>query len=320
MKFRYAALVLVAGFVLNGVCLGQEGEAGRKSLVLMGVDGVRQIADLEYIEGGHKRQRLDLLLPEKPASDKLPLVVFVHGGAWEGGDKMIGLRMMGYFASTGNYAAATIGYRLSQHAIWPAQIHDCKAAIRWLRANAEKYGYDGDRIGVWGRSAGGHLVAMLGTSSGVEEMDGKLGDYEEVSSKVQCVVDYFGPTDILKLAGPRQDRDVSRSPLTKLMGGPVWDKEKETISANPIVYVSEDDSPFLIIHGTKDPLVPIDQSQMLEKALEGVGVSCTLTTVKGGGHGRGFGPETNEQVVRFFDHYLRGVKSEWEDKVVEAMK
>ena len=316
-------IVLIALFIILGITYGQlQGQVKTSSpnARLRALKGVRHIADLAYVENNHDRQSLDLLLPEKASDKSLPLVVFVHGGAWQGGDKSIGLRLMARFVATGEYAAATIGYRLSGDAIWPAQIHDCKAAIRWLRANADKYGYDGDRIGVWGRSAGGHLVAMLGTSSGVELMDGDLGENKDVSSRVSCVVDYFGPTDILKLAGPRTHRDVTDSPLTKLIGGSVWDNKEKTITANPIIYATDDDSPFLIIHGTKDPLVPHDQSVMLQDALNSVKVSCTLITVQEGGHGKGFGSETDRLVKQFFDHHLRDIKVEWEDKVIEAGK
>ena len=148
-------------------------------------EGVKLVADLPYADNDNPRQQLDLLLPERPADEKpLPVVVFIHGGAWRGGDRKGGQRMVAPLVAAGDYAGASVGYRLSGEAIWPAQIHDCKAAIRWLRANAKKYNLDPDKIAVWGASAGGHLVAMLGTSGGVKELEGTLGKHTDQSSRV----------------------------------------------------------------------------------------------------------------------------------------
>ena len=138
------------------------------------------LRDLEYVPGGHERQKLDLYLPREASVDrKRPLIVWVHGGAWLAGSKDRCPAVP--FADQG-YAVASINYRLSQHAIFPAQIEDCKAAIRWLRVNAGKYGYDPNRLGVWGASAGGHLGALLGTAGDVQEFD--IGPYGRVSSRV----------------------------------------------------------------------------------------------------------------------------------------
>jgi acetyl esterase/lipase len=174
---------------------------------------------IPYAATRNPRQTLDLLLPKTPKSDKpLPVVVNIHGGAFRMGDKSMGLREIADLVASGDYAGVTINYRLSGEAIWPAQIHDCKAAIRWIRANAAKYRLDPDRIGVIGASAGGHLVAMLGTSGGVAVLEGDLGPYKEASSKVQCVVDQFGPSDLLAMGGTH---DAPRSPESELIGGPV---------------------------------------------------------------------------------------------------
>ena len=140
-------------------------------------ESVRLIRDLDYGGDGNPRQSLDLLLPKdrEETVRPLPLVVFIHGGAWRGGSKEGGIGRLGPLVATGQYAAASINYRLTGEASWPAQIHDCKAAIRWLRGHAGEYGLDPDRIGVMGSSAGGHLVAMLGTSGGVTELEGQPG-------------------------------------------------------------------------------------------------------------------------------------------------
>ena len=133
------------------------------------------------------------------------------------------------------YAVASINYRLSQHAVFPAQIEDCKAAIRWLRANAAKYHLDPDHIGVWGASAGGHLVALLGTTGGVKELEGNGGNLDQ-SSRVQCVVDWFGPTDLTTMGG---EHDKPDSPVARLIGGPVQENKEKARKASPLTYVEQ---------------------------------------------------------------------------------
>ena len=171
------------------------------------VGGIRRkgLAKLPYVEGGHEQQRLDLYLPEK-AEGLLPLIVWVHGGGWEAGHKED--RPAQWLVGKG-YAVARIDYRLSQHGMFPAQIQDCKAAIRWLRANAAKYHLDPERVGVAGDSAGGHLVALLGTTGDVKEFEGNLGNPEQ-SSRIQAVVDFYGPTDFVQLGSQLQQRTPTR--------------------------------------------------------------------------------------------------------------
>lgn len=286
-------------------------------------DSLQLVGDVPYAATDNPRQRLDLVVPRAEADGPRPVVVFIHGGAWRAGDKRSGLRRLGKFAKTNHYAIASIGYRLTDEAQWPAQIHDCKAAIRWLRANASKYQLDADRIGVWGSSAGGHLVAVLGTSGDVPEMDGTLGPHTDVSSRVACVVDFFGPTDFLQMnrtaaPGARLDHDSARAPEALLIGGPIQQNKAKAATANPITYVSDDDSPFFIVHGTDDKLVPHNQSQLLVEALRQSSVPCSLLTIRGGGHGRGFPDEVGELVGQFFDHHLRGVETTWQDQSLPA--
>src|SRR5262249_44838326 len=151
-------------------------------------EGTKAHANLEYVPGGHARQRLDLYVPAK-ADTPLPVIVWVHGGAWLGGGKGGGGPAVPLVGK--GYAVASINYRLSQHAVFPAQIEDCKAAIRWLRANAKTYNLNPERIGVWGASAGGHLVALLGTSGDALDREGKGGNADQ-SSRVQAAVGFFG--------------------------------------------------------------------------------------------------------------------------------
>src|SRR5581483_402137 len=212
-------------------------------------DGAAEFRDLRY--GPHtERNTLDLIVPKSDAP--VPLIVWVHGGAWQGGSKAGNNPAFALLAR--GYAVAAINYRLSQHAVYPAQIHDCKAAVRFLRSNARKYNLNPDAFGVWGASAGGHLVALLGTTGNVKELEGAVGGHAGVSSRVQAVCDFFGPTDLTKMAaqttvkGPI-DHDSPNSPESKLVGGPIQENKEKAAKANPITYVSKDDPPFLILHG-----------------------------------------------------------------------
>ncbi len=261
-------------------------------------EGVRVEQDLPYVEGGHERNRLDLYLPEK-AEGRLPMVVWIHGGAWLAGSKE-GCPAVPLTAK--GYAVASINYRLSQHAPFPAQIEDCKAAIRWLRANAAKYHLDPDHVGVWGASAGGHLVAMLGVTGGVKELESQGGNLDQ-SSRVQCVVDWFGPSDLLTMAGGHNNPG---SPESRLIGGPVQENKEKARKASPLTYVGKDAAPFLIMHGDQDRTVPLQQSELLAEALQKAGAKVTLVVVKGNGHGGpGFSsPENRKLIEDFFAKHL----------------
>ncbi|MFQ6036700.1 MAG: alpha/beta hydrolase fold domain-containing protein [Sedimentisphaerales bacterium] len=262
---------------------------------------VRVLRDLEYIPGGHERHKLDLYLPQQQLSAPLPLIVWVHGGAWRGGSKD---RCPALWFLDKGYAVASINYRLSQHAIFPAQIEDCKAAIRWLRANAKRYSLAAERIGVWGSSAGGHLVALLGTTGDVEEFE--VGPNLDVSSRVQAVCDFFGPTDFLEMGRfpSKMNHYAADSPESKLIGGPVLQNKEACRRANPITYITKDDPPFLIMHGDKDMTVPINQSELFYDALKKAGVPVTFHTVSGAGHGFS-GPEIDKMVDDFFDTTIK---------------
>ncbi len=265
-------------------------------------EGTRVFNDLAYVTNGHERQKLDLYLPSE--GENLPLIINIHGGAFLMGSKedMVPLS----FLSEG-YAVASINYRLSYHAIFPAQIEDCKSAVRWLRKNSDKYGINPSRFGVIGASAGGYLAAMLGTTGDVKEFD--LGENLEVSSRVQAVVDLFGPTDFLQMDNHRLPNglihNVPDSPESLLIGGNIQENKDKVAKANPINYVTKDDPPFLIIHGDSDPLIPHHQSELLEKALRESGVSVILYIVKDGGHG-GFKDDNIDPLIgNFFANTLK---------------
>ncbi|MEM9018311.1 MAG: alpha/beta hydrolase [Verrucomicrobiota bacterium] len=285
-------------------------------------DGIEKIADLDYSGNDNPRQKLDLYLPRERREDAepLPLIAFIHGGGWKNGDKASGWNKLREFIPEGNYAGASIGYRLTDEAQWPSQIHDCKAAIRWLRANASEHGIDPNRIAVWGSSAGGHLVAMLGVSHEVEGLEGQIGDHLETSSEVSCVVNFFGPSELLTMDDHpgRMTHNAPDSPESKLVGGPIQKNKEKAENASPITWVSSDDEPSLIVHGTEDQLVPYPQSVDLEAALEKEGVKTILLTVDGGGHGQGFGPAVTDAVRTFLDHQLRGAEKTIKDGTVKA--
>ncbi len=261
--------------------------------------GVRVLRDLPYVEGGHEQQRLDLYLPKK-AGARRPLVVWIHGGGWEAGRKEDSPAQ--WLVGKG-YAVASINYRLSQHAVFPAQVHDCKAAVRWLRANAAKYRLAPDRVGVAGDSAGGHLVALLGTTANVRELEGNLGNLEQ-SSRIQAVVDFYGPTDFVNW-DPGFNK-YAYSVITRLIGGPPQEDKEKARKASPVAYVNKDSAPFLILHGDKDGIVPLAQSQELAKALKKAGVEVDLRVVKGSGHGGPafLSPESRKLIEEFFAKHL----------------
>ena len=270
--------------------------------------GVKAVRDLEYVKDGHERNKLDLYLPEK-ATGPLPVIVCVHGGGWQGGSKDSGIAAVGFVAK--GYAVASINYRLSQHAKFPAQIEDCKAAVRWLRANAKKYNLDPDHFGAFGSSAGGHLVALLGTTAGVKELKGKGGNAEQ-SSRVQAVVDWFGPTDLAKMAeqaGPdsKFDHNSPKSAEALLIGGPLPENKEKAAKASPVTYATKEAAPFLILHGDKDPVVPYAQSEELAEALRKAGAEVTLKKVEGAGHGgAAFNSAENRKLIEdFFDKHLK---------------
>lgn len=282
--------------------------------------GVRKLADLDYAGNDNPKQKLDLYLPENPASDApLPVICWIHGGGWKNGDKANAAKVIPY-AAEGKFAAASIGYRLSGESQWPGQIHDCKAAIRYLKANAEKYNINPDKIAVWGSSAGGHLVAMLGVANGVAHLEGTIGPHTAQNSKVACVVDYYGPTELLTMNEQIStlDHDAPDSPESRLIGAPIQQAKEKAKDASPIHHVSEDDAPILIVHGTKDPLVPHQQSVEFEKALERAGVSATFISIQDAGHGKGFPPEANRIVKQFIQAQFFGSEPPV-DKTIEGL-
>lgn len=301
------------------------GEKNNRAPVAVTPAGVIAHRDIPYVSNGHERQKLDLYVSEK-AGRPQPLIIWIHGGGWASGSKEGCPPLREGFIARG-YAVASLNYRLSGDAVFPAQIEDCKAAIRWLRAHAKDYQLDSDHIGVWGSSAGGHLVALLGTSGDVPQFE--VGENLRFSSRVQAVADWFGPTDLTQmdahaLPGARLKHDDANSPESRLIGGSIQDKSNadKVQRANPIAYVTKDDAPFLIAHGDADPTVPHHQSELLYAALVKSSVPVHFITVKGGGHGVGFpGPALNANATEFFDRHLMGKteSAKWSDAMTSEV-
>ena len=278
--------------------------------------GFIALRDVDYAGTGNARQKLDLYLPEKRPEKPLPLIVYVHGGGWEMGDKS-DTGLLFQLIEKGGYAGASLGYRLSQEARWPAQIHDVKAALRWLAANAEKHGIDATRIGLAGISAGGQLVSLLGTSQGVAELEGEIGAAKGATPKIRCVANFCGPANFLTFAGKGSDIDPEepRTAITKLFGGPVSQHLDAARAASPVTHISRDDPPFLHIHGTADPLVPYAQAQEFDAALKKAGISSTLLTGKDAPHVF-FSADLRDKMQTFFDKHLQGKPGEVKEGLI----
>jgi len=309
-RFSIALLVSVA------FCLAAEPDA--KSAKPKGPPkfqappGVELIHDVEIGKGGDRVLRAEIARPKEPSSAPMPAVLWIHGGGWSGGSHRGNGAL---WLATKGYFTASIEYRLSGEAKWPAQIEDCKLGVRWLRANAAKYNVDPNRIGCWGSSAGGHLVACLGTMDDMR-FEGR-GGYKGVSSRVQAVVDYCGPADMTQgsagVQGAKEGNDSKA--LLGLFGAPFKEKPALWKDGSPIVYVKSGNPPFLIVHGDADTTVPFAHSERLEAALKKAGVPVQLLRVKGGGHGMTApkdappaepAPEAiRDTVTAFFDKHLK---------------
>lgn len=261
------------------------------------------VADIVFAKVGDHELKLDLYLPKDVK--KPPLVVFIHGGGWKAGS----YKSCSTSWLTGQgFAVASISYRFSQVAVFPAQIHDCKGAVRWLRAHAGEYGYDTTRIGAAGTSAGGHLALLLGTTGGVAEYEGTVGGNLDQSSAVQAVADYFGPSDfILRSENQPIKTEDPKSTVYLLLGGPVKKNLDLARFASPAFQVSAGDAPLLILHGDKDPTVHLDQSQRMVDVYRQTGLEVALQVVPGAGHGGAafFAPPLRETVASFFTKHLR---------------
>lgn len=295
------------------------GPVGRRPIPRV-PDNVTLQLNLPYARPENPRQMLDLMLPkQRKSAAPLPVVAFIHGGGWRKGNKTSGISRVARFVQSGEFAGVSIGYRLSDEAKWPAQIDDCKAAIRWLKANAPFLGIDPDRIAVFGTSAGGHLVAMLGVTGDRDDILGNSSVVRELTSRVAAVIDFFGPTDLLTMNDHpgKIDHNAADSPESLLIGGAIQEDRDRARTAAPMSYVSEDDAPILILHGTQDELVPYPQSVTFHAALRAAGVDSTLVPVTDAGHGFS-GPAIDARVDAFLQRHLLGRDVEVSSEPVRA--
>ncbi len=288
-------LALVAMLVLNG-CFGPPREITEP-------EGVRILRDWTYATVGEEALQLDLYLPEAYGKP-LPLVIWLHGGGWVTGERSpCPLAIL----ATRGYAVASVSYRLSRGGtVFPQPLHDCKAAVRWLRANAWRFGCDPERIGVIGSSAGGHLGALLGTVQDDPALEGSEG-VTGVSSRVQAVCALFAPTDFVHLEEVEDDHWRINLVAKALLHGPPSADPLLAAAASPITHVTKDSAPFLFIHGTADRMVPPAQSERMHQALVLAGADSTLLLIEGMPHGnRTLAREDlREAMHAFFDRHLR---------------
>jgi acetyl esterase/lipase len=259
-------------------------------------EGVQLIKDIEYGRVGQRALKLDLYKPDT-SGRPLPGLIFIHGGAWKSGNRNICRIYAARYAQRG-YVAASISYRLSGEAPFPAAVQDAKCAVRWMRANADKYGVDHNHICVLGGSAGGHLAMMVGYSWGEKELEG-AGGHEHISSRVQAVVNIYGPSD-LTVPFMRQ-----ADPVQQFLANKKYDQAPELYEkASPISYLGKDDPPTLILHGTLDALVPIGQSDKLAERLKQVGIPFTYDRLEGWPHVMDIAEPVYKRCLFFIDRFL----------------
>ncbi len=260
------------------------------------------IRDLEFAQVGDQSLRLNLHLPPAGVPVKKPLIVYVHGGAWRAGSKsdmpLVKLVAQGF-------AVASVDYRLSTVAPFPAQAHDIKAAIRFLRARGSDYQIDASRIAIAGSSAGGHLAALVGVTNGVEELEGIVGEYLSESSAVQAIISLYGASNLESILGQSTPRGLGvRIPaLQLLLGGQPTDQPKLARLASPVAHIDASDPPLLLIHGDADPQMPFEQSLELQRAYEAAKRPVQLEVIHGGKHGGSefYDDARSELMVRFLE-------------------
>lgn len=281
---------------------------GKVKVILPGApvpipQGVVETKGIEYGKVGDRPLLLNLYTPEK-LDKPAPGLIFIHGGGWKAGDRSDYMYYTVRYAKRG-YVAATISYRFTNEAPFPACVQDAKCAVRWMRANAAKYNVNPDKIAVIGGSAGGHLSMMVGYSSDVPELEGDGGN-PGVSSRVQAVVDLYGPCDLF-MEGAR-NVDV----VKMFIGKPYDEASKLYEQASPITHITKDDPPTLVLQGTIDSTVPMAQSDELVAKLKEAGVPCEYEKFEGWPHTMDVAVDVNIRcqwfMNKFFDRYLRDKK------------
>ncbi len=241
---------------------------------------VEVVKDVQFCTGGGHPLLLDMYLPRNSSGQSMPAVLWIHGGGWHMGGKG-NSRVAAELAARG-FVGASAEYRLSGEAPFPAAIEDTKCAVRYLRANAQKYGIDPDRIGVAGSSAGAHLALLIGTAPASAGLEG-TGGWDGIPSRVQAVLSWFGPADFS--AGPKAFERGKGPSIISFLGGTPKQKPANYRNASPVTWVAKGDPPLLMFHGDEDTTVPHDQSGRMESAYRKAGLDVELVTVKYAGHG-----------------------------------
>jgi acetyl esterase/lipase len=261
-------------------------------------------ADIEYAVVGGESLKLDLHKPASAAG--APLLVYVHGGGWEAGSKAQ-MPLSGVVER--GYVVASLDFRPASRAPFPGQVHEIKAAIRFLRANATRYGYDASRIGIVGASSGAHLAALVGTTNGHLELEGALGTHTKESSAVQAIVSYFPATNLTTILAQSTPFGLGvREPaLKRLLGALPKENESGARLASPVFHVDRADPPLFLLHGDQDPQMPINQSHELQGAYEQQGLDASFIVVHGAAHGGDafYSPANVERVAAFLDAHLK---------------
>lgn len=301
-----AALVLLAS--LSG-CAGAQAAAGAQAPRKAAAIAARRSSvvverGVEYSLAGGQRLLADVLRPDPPSAARLPAVVYIHGGSWRRGTREQGHELLPQLVATGRYVGITIEYRFTPTFPWPAQLRDAEAAVRWARAAAHRYGVDPERIAVWGESSGGQIASVLGTTGGDAALD--PGGPRPSTSRVQAVIDFCGPTDMAAFFASATTPDAiaeMHGRLDPLFGGPPPERADLVRSASAIHHVDARDPPFLLMHGTRDEVVPFALSEAMHRALLRAGAPSVLVPVAGWGHGFR-GAEIDRRVLAFLDRYL----------------
>lgn len=301
-----AAIVVLSCLLIGANDRQKAPAAPEEGLERAGVDFKEKttlFTAIPFGTGGTTELRLDLAMP-KEGEGPFPAIVCLHGGGWVGGERQQMKGTIEIMARRG-YVAVSPDYRLAPKDPFPAQIEDCKAVVRWLRANAQQYRINPQRIGAFGFSAGAHLACLLGVTGKDDGLEGKGGNAEQTST-IQAVVSLFGPTDF---AQPVWSNEVRQRYLVPFLGGSAEEKADVYRRASPVTYAGKNAPPFLFVHGTADDVVPIQQSERMVEKLRQLGVSARLIAMKGEGHGWDWSHEhrliTISQMMTFFDAELK---------------
>lgn len=299
LEFRYLAIAVTA-LVLSSTT----NETSTLYAADQKPDGVVFEKDIEYANPDDQHLQLNMARP-KNGKGPFPGIVCIHGGGFRAGTREGFNRLCIQLAEQG-YVAVTVSYRLAPKYQFPAAVHDVKAAVRWMRANADKYNIDPNRIGTTGGSAGGHLAQFLGVTAGIKKFEGDGGN-SQVSSSVDCVVNFYGPSDFTK----SYDASVDAAEVLPLfLGGNLQQQRRRHIVASPLYWVTPDAAPTLCIHGTKDRYVAHEQAVWLVERLKASAVEAELMTIEDADHGfRGASKATKAQIeharIAFFDKHLK---------------